>query len=488
MQDNSKKREFWGHLSTEPAGPREFRYAIGIVALSALVFVLALPFAGTPLPKLAAFIPIYVTALVMCDLITAVLLFSQFRALQSADLAVLAGGYLFTAVATTAYALIFPGLFAPSGLLGSGPQTSSALYMFWHGGFPLAIVAYARLKGQRKQLPIFSRARRDKVLLLIGLTTALVLLLVAGFTTFATAGHEHLPLFLQGDRTTTTGRYFLLGVWLLSLLALATLWLSKPYAMLDVWVLVVMCVWLFDLALAAILNTGRYDLGWYAGRIYGLLAAGFLLIVLLSESARHYARLVDISAELSAANEQLWRLSMQDGLTGLANRRAFDQHLAEQLAISIRHRRPLALALIDVDHFKAYNDRYGHHAGDLCLRQVACTLQSCCKRPADMAARYGGEEFALVLPDTEPTGAGHIAEAVRAAVSGLRIPHEACSTGDHVSVSIGLAVLEPDLPLTAEQLIVTADELLYLAKNQGRNQVACRRSARVGSNAIRGPC
>jgi len=468
----SKQRDFWGHLSTEPAGPREYRPALGIALLSALVFILALPDAATPLPQLAAFIPIYVTALVICDLITAVLLFSQFRALQLIELAVLAGGYFFSAMATTAYALIFPGLFSPSGLLASGSQTSSALYMFWHGGFPLFVLAYALLKTERPASPVFNRAQRGRALGSIALILALVLALVAGFTAFATTGHAHLPVFLQGHQTTAIGRTFLLGIWGLSLLALCVLWRRRPLAVLDVWLLVVMCVWLFDLALAAILNAGRYDLGWYVGRVYGLLAAGFLLMLLLSENARHYARLVRLSAELSTANEQLTTLSLQDALTGLANRRAFDQHLATQIAMSIRHQRPLALLLIDVDHFKSFNDNYGHHAGDQCLKQLASALSSCCQRPADMAARYGGEEFALILPDTEPDGALHIAEAARAAVAGLLIPHAICSTGPHISVSIGLSVLDAVHALTMEQLIVAADGALYSAKEGGRDRVA----------------
>jgi diguanylate cyclase (GGDEF)-like protein len=480
QEQGNRKRAFWGHLSTEPAGPREFRFAIGITVLSALIFALALPFARTPLPQLPAFIPIYVTALLIFDLITAVLLFSQFKALQSIELAILAGGYLFTAAVTAAYALIFPGLFSASGLLASGPQTSSALYMFWHGGFPLAVIAYALLKAERPGLPVFSRARRSRASVTIVLTVVQVLALVAGFTVLVTAGHAHLPVFLQGDRTTVLGRAVLLGIWTLSLLALGVLWRRRPHAVLDVWLLVVMCVWLFDLALAAILNTGRYDLGWYVGRIYGLLAAGFLLIVLLSENARHYVRLVRLSAELSAANEELWQLSLQDGLTGLANRRAFDRYLAEQMAVSIRHKRSLALLLIDVDHFKSYNDRYGHHAGDQCLKHLAEALRGCCKRPADLAARYGGEEFALILPDTETIGAQHIAEAARAAISALLIPHEACSTGPHISVSIGLALIDPLHATTMEQLIVAADSALYAAKDGGRNRVA---AGPVGSSA-----
>jgi diguanylate cyclase (GGDEF)-like protein len=233
-----------------------------------------------------------------------------------------------------------------------------------------------------------------------------------------------------------------------------------------------MCVWLFDIALAAVLNTGRYDLGWYLGRLYGMLAACFLLIVLLSENARHYAQLIQISGELKTANVSLLEMSMQDGLTGLANRRSFDEYLAAQMAVATRHKRPLALALVDVDHFKDYNDRYGHQAGDDCLKLIADALGSCSRRPADLVARYGGEEFAMLMPDTDQAGALHLAEAARAAIAELKIPHLNCSTGRHVSISGGVAVRQPSSDLTAEQLIMAADLALYEAKATGRNKVA----------------
>jgi diguanylate cyclase (GGDEF)-like protein len=247
----------------------------------------------------------------------------------------------------------------------------------------------------------------------------------------------------------------------------------KQHTVLDVWLMVVMCVWLSDIALAAILNTGRYDLGWYVGRIYGLLAASFLLIVLLLENGRQYARLVNMSVELSAANKTLGLLSRQDGLTELANRRSFDEYLAEQIALAGRHNRPLALVLCDVDHFKAYNDLYGHQLGDACLTRVAAALQSCCRRPADMAARYGGEEFAIILPDTDLAGAMQVAEAARTAVIGMKILHGNSTTGQHVSISGGVAVWPTEIGATAQQLIAAADQALYQAKNLGRNRVAC---------------
>ena len=464
-------RSSWTYLSNEPASRREIWAARATVLVSTVIFAAAVSYARTPLAQFPVFIPIYVTALVICDLITAVLLFGQFRALGSVALLVLGGGYFFTATVTAAYALIFPGLFAPTGLLGSGPQTSSAMYMLWHTGFPLAVMAYARSKAKRSDVFMLQQLKLKKARFGIRSTVLLVLLAVAAYTVFATSGHGLLPVFLDGNRTTVIGKVFLVGIWMLSFLALWRLWRSKPHTVLDVWLHVVMCVWLFDLALAAVLNTGRYDLGWYVGRIYGLLAAGFLLIVLLSENARHYARLVKVSAELRTANDTLWQISMKDGLTELANRRSFDTHLAEQLAVAVRHSRSLALVMVDVDHFKKYNDEYGHLAGDECLKLIATALDSCCQRPTDLAARYGGEEFALVLPDTDRIGAAHIAEAVRTAVSDLKIPHRKSSTGAHVSISSGVAVMHPGAAMTAEMLIGNADQALYKAKSSGRNQV-----------------
>jgi diguanylate cyclase (GGDEF)-like protein len=462
----------WAYLSSEPAGPREIRAAWITVFVSAAIFLTAVSFARVPLAQFPVFIPIYVTTLVISDLITAVLLFGQYRALMLPSLLVLAGGYFFTATATFAYALIFPGLFAPTGLLASGPQTSSAMYMFWHTGFPLVIMAYAMFKPAQTEMPVLEEINHRKARLHIAGTIAAVLLAVASFTAFATQGHDLLPVFLEVNRTTVTGKVFLVGIWLLGFLALVLLWRRKPHAVLDVWLYVVLAAWLFDIALSAVLNTGRYDLGWYVGRIYGVLAAAYLLVVLLSENARHYDRLVQSAYDLRVANGSLLQMSLQDGLTGLANRRAFDRYLAEQMAVAQRHRRPLTLAVVDVDHYKAYNDLYGHQAGDDCLKVIASALQSCCQRPGDLAARHGGEEFSLIMPDTDRAGAAHVANAALAAVAKLRIPHARSTTGAHVSVSVGVAILPADCspPLEPAQLIAQADRALYCAKANGRNQ------------------
>lgn len=458
-----------GLLSTEPAGRREIRHAAISVAVSLLVFVAAVPFARMPLVQIPAFIPMYGSVLVICDLITAVLLFGQFSVVRTPALLLLACGYLFTATATLEYLSIFPGLLSPTGLFGSGPQTSSAMYMFWHSGFPLAIMGYTLLKGKVFKPFQPQQLMRDRPSIAIAVAVVGIFVLVAGFGLFATQGQAYIPIFLNGNRTTDMGHRFLFGVWALSLAALVAVWKKKPHTVLDVWLLVVMCVWLFDIALAALLNTGRYDLGWYVGRIYGLLAASFLLIALLIEDVKQHQRLFQLSIKLGAANKVLANLARHDGLTGLANRRYFDEYLAEQIAVASRFHRPLALILCDIDHFKDFNDHYGHQAGDACLKRVARVLASCSHRPADLVARYGGEEFAFILPDTDLRAAARMAEEIRREVSRLGIAHAHSSAGSCVSISSGVSELVP--PMQAPQLIAAADELLYHAKGLGRNQV-----------------
>jgi diguanylate cyclase (GGDEF)-like protein len=182
-------------------------------------------------------------------------------------------------------------------------------------------------------------------------------------------------------------------------------------------------------------------------------------------------RQVQTSSELLVANKQLEQIASQDGLTELANRRNFDVYLATELARARRSKQTVALVLCDVDFFKPYNDHYGHPAGDACLKRVAAALQSACRRPADLVARYGGEEFALVLPDTELNGAVQVAETARKAVEELKVAHEHSRAASHVSISAGVAAQLPGMTITAEQLIMAADEALYQAKHLGRNRV-----------------
>lgn len=180
--------------------------------------------------------------------------------------------------------------------------------------------------------------------------------------------------------------------------------------------------------------------------------------------------------ERKAMEKQLSTLARLDGLTGVANRRAFDETISREWFRCMQAKKPLALIMVDVDRFKAYNDHYGHQGGDACLRVVAATVGATIRRAADLVARYGGEEFAVLLPETDAAGASAVAQRLRGELEALRLPHAASATGI-VTVSLGVAAMVPVIPGRGapgtEWLIEAADRALYAAKQSGRNRVVC---------------
>lgn len=202
------------------------------------------------------------------------------------------------------------------------------------------------------------------------------------------------------------------------------------------------------------------------------LVAGALLVFLFRRLMRQIAIRDRIETELQQANGELQARASQDGLTGLANRRCFDEKLALELDRARRHAQPVSLIMMDVDFFKKFNDSYGHVAGDDCLRAVAGAVARSVNRAEDLAARYGGEEFAVIMPGADTAGARDVAETIRAAVAALQIAHAASATGT-VTISLGAATIHPAPADSgdASALIRQADALLYQSKSGGRNRV-----------------
>jgi diguanylate cyclase (GGDEF)-like protein len=214
-----------------------------------------------------------------------------------------------------------------------------------------------------------------------------------------------------------------------------------------------------------------------------LLAAVVITIIRMRTGTLHRqaellrARVAEQTAELQetvklleVANAQLETLSLEDDLTGIANRRSFDRALADEWNRARRHEQPLALILVDLDHFKDLNDRRGHPAGDDCLRRVGAFLAQTIRRSGEIVARYGGEEFAILLPGVDADVAIRVAETLREGIERLAIPY-GTGTGRRMTASCGAAALIPDSRVTAENLVANADRALYTAKHSGRNCV-----------------
>jgi diguanylate cyclase (GGDEF)-like protein len=198
--------------------------------------------------------------------------------------------------------------------------------------------------------------------------------------------------------------------------------------------------------------------------------------IVLNAKLNAMARIADMRHQLDKANQKLTLMSAKDGLTGLYNRRHFDEMIGKEFKIARRIKTALGVILCDIDHFKAFNDNYGHQGGDDCLKMVAAALQEAVKRPGDMVARYGGEEFVIVLPETDLSSVLAMAEVARRAVESKSIIHAHSPTSDYVTISLGVATLEEldagsDIEIAIRDLIETADKGLYMAKEQGRNRV-----------------
>ncbi|MCE2595239.1 diguanylate cyclase [Motilimonas cestriensis] len=196
--------------------------------------------------------------------------------------------------------------------------------------------------------------------------------------------------------------------------------------------------------------------------------------------AKMRTQLIDTTTQLEQANIELKKLSLSDGLTGIANRRYLDQVLPLELTRAFRDRLAVSVLLIDVDHFKKFNDYYGHLDGDDCLKRIAQALSQACKRPTDSVSRYGGEEFCIILPSTDQTGAIKVANRINHLVRELAIPHLGIGPEHFVSVSVGIFSYLAEAPIDCSDFLSHADQALYQAKTAGRAQYAIYQDRSLG--------
>ncbi len=291
-------------LAITPAPHDAMRWAMAIGIASFVAFGTLIPFARVPSPRIAAFIPIYDSAFALTNLVTAGFLFVGFSRSGLRAVLLMASGYVFTALMAVPHMLTFPDLFSDRSLLGAGPQTSAWLDTFRHGGFPLFVMLYALLKRSASMGGQSDADTRAKIMLAAaaGAVAGVCLL-----TLFATAGHQLLPRIVSGDGYTPAMVAANVPALLLSLIALAVLASRPRYSILDLWLMVVLCPWMFDVTLSTLFNAGRFDIGFYAGRLFGLFAASVGPVVVIVEASRVSSRLDEALAIAEERNAELAR-------------------------------------------------------------------------------------------------------------------------------------------------------------------------------------
>ena len=454
-------------FASEPA-QRHHRMVFTVIvaalcALTAVVFVDA----AQPLGEAPAFLPTMATAIVFGDLVTSYLIFIHAPLAGRASLPWLGGAYLFAAALALAQFLVFPGVWSTSGLFGANPQSAAWLWVFWHGGFAILVLAsqLATVWQRRRAAGRPIRLRRSHSLVM----SAVVLALAVEFLLLATRWQASLPALIHGnDYAGLGGSIPGTTVAALTAAALAAVIMgTRGQTVLDLGLVVALVAALADVILT--LHGGaRFSLGWYVARCAALISGVALLVVYLREVAWLHARVLRLNARLA---EQ----AAMDATTGLNNRRHINRQIELALRDARRRGEEVSLILIDLDHFSAYNERYGHLAGDDCLRRVAGAIAGAARRPQDVTARYGGEEFAVLLPVTGSDGARHVGGTIVEAVRGLAIEHVANPPAGVVTVSAGVATVPPGGRM--EDLIRQADRALYAAKEAGRDRV-------VGQDAV----
>jgi signal transduction histidine kinase len=274
-------------LASLPAGPRERRLVLVVAVLLFMVFAALLPFAGTPLPEFNAFIPSIAAAIFINDLIASVLLYGQYSIAPSRSFLVLAGGYLFMALIVIPHALTFPGAFTPTGLIGASWQSAMWLFFISHFVYPVVLLAYARLKDADRANALRPSSARPAMCV----SVAIVVVFVSGLTAVTIAGDQYLPAILT-DRTHPVRAYLLMINVLIiavTIMALVELWIRRR-TVLDYWLMLI-CVVLIQEQVMASVSSGRFALGFYAARVFWPISSMVVLILLLQETSRLYARL-----------------------------------------------------------------------------------------------------------------------------------------------------------------------------------------------------
>lgn len=429
------------------------RILAALFGLATLLGLAALlPLASKALPIWTGFVPTICMLLFVTGSITSLLLALHARATGERLLLGLTGVFAFNAAMPIAYLAVFPGGLGPFGL-ELGPTTAAfEVKSIWFSGHALVMLgAIALGQGCATQ---WNRGKIHIALALAFLLPALFALAVALIT-------DTRPFVTDPLRQWPMAVLKIGGVLHLVNAAWLT-WRTRLADPMQLWLVVSLLAWAAE-TLLFIESHRPFTVGWYGANLLQLAGSVSFLSAVVWQLHQVYRQFEHATRRLSV-------LASRDGLTELLNRRQFDLEIAREIARTQRKRAPLSLILLDIDYFKAFNDTFGHPAGDRCIQTVARAIERCARRPGDVAARYGGEEFAVILPDTPASGALHIAEQIRQGVLAAQIPAGKSVANGWVSVSIGVATADDGGAPSVRALLTAADAALYQAKARGRNQ------------------
>ena len=395
------------------------------------------------------FLPIAATMWALAEALTAFLLFARFYSTGRLGFGIIGAAYALCSMLTVPYLIAFPRLFRAQDQPLGDQQISTYLWCAWHILFPLFVALGMMMEGRSVYI---ARSRGSLAALMLAGSVALAVL-VSGLVY---AARSALPPMIDSDRLLPNFTHIgAPALALANVLACIYVWRRvRPVSTLQAGLTVALLASACDAVLNAF-SVSRYSYAWYIGKGESILTASVVLFMLLFELVILYRRLRESAAV--------------DALTGLVNRRTFDEQFAWTLGNTRRRAANIAVLMIDIDHFKELNDRFGHSAGDECLRAIGATLRSSLVRAQDLVARYGGEEFVVVLPDTPLDGVAVVAERIRAGVAALDLIHHGTPLGK-ITISVGSA-FSTSSAVEARALFDAADWAMYDAKRRGRNRV-----------------
>ncbi len=423
------------------------------------------------IPVLPRFPLILIGTMIVSNLLSFYILYAYARLRNRLSPLLLSGGYLFAGLILI---LIMVGPLHNAELAQIGrPFFSPWLWPLWNAAVPLAGLAYAWAEWRTPRVGVFSGTGQHDIatsrwcwalpigVLLLALVVSVVLLQPTPCCGLATP---------EGTNAATVNRRFNVHVFVGVLTAVSLLVVAvttRCRSVVSTALVLALSVELANFPMQTYVQSPDTVVSVMA-RITEAIGNSVLSVIM----AVHWVRL---SNQMLATKTSLESIAYTDELTGIANRRHFNEYLAREWSRAIRDQQPLAILMIDIDYFKKYNDRYGHLAGDSALRRVAQTISAVLKRPSDLAARFGGEEFVIVLPNTDTAGASQIAHRINEAVFQLDIAHHDGVADGVVTVSIGVAAMIPSLQgagQSSQSLLDHADAALYQAKRQGRHGYA----------------